>query len=69
MHFVRLPALVVWLCTMAEEWAYARPYTSRTERAASFDDWRRHCNHQRGHTALKGKSPGDLVPNLRGQNI
>jgi transposase InsO family protein len=54
--------------TMVEEWAYARPYTSETERAACFDDWRHHYNHHRGHTALKGKSPADLVPNLRGQN-
>ena len=27
-----------------------------------------HYNHHRGHTALKGKSPIDRVPNLPGQN-
>jgi transposase InsO family protein len=54
--------------TMVEEWAYARPYSSETERAASFNDWLHTYNHHRGHTALSGKSPADLVPNLRGQN-
>jgi len=54
--------------TTLEEWAYARPYTSETERAAHFNDWLHTYNHHRGHTALGGKSPADLVPNLRGQN-
>lgn len=54
--------------TMLEEWAYARPYTSETERAAAFPAFLHHYNHHRGHTALKGASPADLVPNLRGQN-
>ena len=46
----------------------ARPYTSEAERAACFTDWLHTYNHHRGHTALNGKSPADLVPNLRGQN-
>jgi len=54
--------------TALEEWAYARPYNSETERAALFNEWLHTYNHHRGHTALKGKSPADLVPNLRGQN-
>jgi transposase InsO family protein len=54
--------------TMVEEWAYARPYGSETERAALFNDWLHTYNHHRGHTALGGKSPADLVPNLCGQN-
>ena len=54
--------------TMLEEWAYARPYRSETERVASFDQWLHTYNHHRGHTALDGLSPADLVPNLRGQN-
>ena len=54
--------------TMVEEWAYARPYASEAERAALFHDWLHTYNHHRGHTALGGKSPADLVPNLRGQN-
>ncbi len=54
--------------TTLEEWAYARPYKSETERAALFSEWLHTYNHHRGHTALAGKSPADLVPNLCGQN-
>ena len=54
--------------TTLEEWAYARPYASETERAALFKEWLHTYNHHRGHTALGGLSPADLVPNLRGQN-
>ncbi|QGN32514.1 IS481 family transposase [Microlunatus sp. Gsoil 973] len=54
--------------TMLQEWAYAQPYSSEAERAACFTDWLHTYNHHRGHTALDGKSPADLVPNLRGQN-
>ena len=54
--------------TMVEEWAYAQPYASESERAGLFPDWLHTYNHHRGHTALGGKSPADLVPNLRGQN-
>ena len=54
--------------TMLEEWAYARPYRSENERVARFDQWLHTYNHHRGHTALDGLSPADLVPNLRGQN-
>ena len=54
--------------TLLEEWAYAQPYPSEAERAAAFPDWLHTYNHHRGHTALGGKSPADLVPNLRGQN-
>ncbi len=54
--------------TTLEEWAYARPYGSESEHAALFNDWLHTYNHHRGHTALGGKSPADLVPNLRGQN-
>ena len=54
--------------TMLEEWAYAQPYLSATERAACFPGWLHTYNHHRGHTSLGGMSPADLVPNLRGQN-
>jgi transposase InsO family protein len=54
--------------TMLEEWAYARPYLSESERVACFETWLHTYNHHRGHTALGGLSPADLVPNLRGQN-
>jgi hypothetical protein len=35
---------------------------------ATYPAWLHTYNHHRGHTALKGKSPIDLVPNLPGQN-
>ena len=53
--------------TLLEEWAYAREYRSEAERAAAYPVWPDHYIHP-GHTALKGKSPADRVPNLSGQN-
>src|ERR1700760_3656487 len=54
--------------TLASEWAYARPYTSETERRAALDPWLHTYNHHRGHTALKGLPPASRVPTLSGQN-
>lgn len=54
--------------TLLEEWAYAQPYSCESERAATFADWLHTYNHHRGHTALGGKSPADVVLNLAGQN-
>ncbi|WP_143483414.1 integrase core domain-containing protein, partial [Cutibacterium avidum] len=52
--------------TLVAEWAYARPYASETDRLAELPGWLHHYNHHRGHTALKGTSPADRVPNLSG---
>ena len=54
--------------TMLEEWAYAQPYLSESERAAAFPDFLHTYTHHRGHTSLAGKTPADRVPNLRGEN-
>jgi transposase InsO family protein len=54
--------------TLLEEWAYACEYRSEAERAATYPDWLHTYNHHRGHTALGGRSPADVVTNLRGQN-
>lgn len=54
--------------TLLEEWAYARPYANERDRQALLPAFLHHYNHHRGHTALKGASPADRVPNLRGQN-
>jgi transposase InsO family protein len=54
--------------TLLEEWAYAVEYRSEAERVAAYPGWLHFYNHHRGHTALKGKSPIDLVPNVPGQN-
>ncbi|MET8993514.1 IS481 family transposase, partial [Nonomuraea wenchangensis] len=54
--------------TLAEEWAYARPYASEAERRAALAPWLHLYNHHRGHTALKGQPPASRVTNLSGQN-
>ncbi len=53
--------------TLLEEWAYARPYRSETERRAAFDTWLHTYNHHRGHTAPGGHPPASRVTNLSGQ--
>ena len=55
--------------TLLEEWAYAQPYHSEADRAATFPLWLHHYNHHRGHTALEGKPPVSrlTVTNLCGQ--
>lgn len=54
--------------TLADEWAYARPYTSEAERRAAFDAWLHIYNHHRGHTAPGGLPRASRVTNLSGQN-
>jgi transposase InsO family protein len=53
--------------TLADEWAYARLYTSDTERCTEFPAWLHTYNHHRGHTALGGQPPATRVPNISGQ--
>jgi transposase InsO family protein len=53
--------------TLADEWAYARPYATDAERASAYPPWLHAYNHHRGHTALKGLPPATRVPNLSGQ--
>jgi transposase InsO family protein len=52
---------------LQEEWAYARAYSSESERQACYQDFIKHYNHRRPHTALKGASPVSRVTNLPGQ--
>jgi transposase InsO family protein len=54
--------------TLADEWAYARPYATETQRRQALDPWIHTYNHHRGHTALKGLPPASRVTNLSGQN-
>ena len=54
--------------TLADEWAYARPYNSQTQRRNALDPWLHIYNHHRGHTALGGLPPASRVPNLSGQH-
>jgi transposase InsO family protein len=43
--------------TLADEWAYVRPFTSSAERTAALPDWLHTYNHHRSHTALGGRPP------------
>ncbi|RCG16209.1 IS481 family transposase [Sphaerisporangium album] len=52
--------------TLLDEWAYARLYTSETERRQALPAWLHTYNHHRGHTALGGHPPASRVPNLSG---
>ena len=54
--------------TLLEEWAYAHPYRTETDRVAAFTTWLHFYNHHRGHTALRGATPASRVTNLSGQN-
>ncbi|WP_344285163.1 IS481 family transposase [Actinomadura napierensis] len=55
--------------TLADEWAYARPYTSNTDRTAALADFLHTYNHHRGHTALGGQPPISRVNNAEGHYI
>jgi transposase InsO family protein len=52
--------------TLANEWSYARLYTSNQARLAALADWLHHYNCHRPHTALDGRSPMDLLNNVPG---
>lgn len=41
--------------TLKNEWAYVRPYISNTQRLEDLDAWLHNYNHDRPHTALKGR--------------
>ena len=45
------------LPTLLTEFAYARPWTSNTERLAALADWTHHYNTERAHSALGGQPP------------
>ena len=53
--------------TLLDEWAYARPYTSETQRRNAFDPWLHTYNHHRAHTSLNGHTPAQRIHNLTGQ--
>ncbi|MFI9648833.1 IS481 family transposase [Streptomyces sp. NPDC052040] len=53
--------------TLADEWAYLRPYTSNDKRTTALADFLHTYNHHRGHTALGGQPPISRVNNPAGQ--
>jgi transposase InsO family protein len=52
--------------TLLDEWAYSRPFTSNTERAAALPVWLHTYNHHRSHTAIGGHPPIARVNNAAG---
>jgi transposase InsO family protein len=50
--------------TLAAEWAYARPYQSEAERAATYQAWLHEYNHHRAHGGIGGLSPISRVHNV-----
>jgi transposase InsO family protein len=42
---------------LLEEWAYARLFTSGSERADALPSWLHTYNHHRTHTSLGGRPP------------
>ena len=43
--------------TLADEWAYVRPFNSSAERTAALPGWLHTYNHHRSHTTLGGQPP------------
>jgi transposase InsO family protein len=52
--------------TLADEWAYIRPFNSSDERAEALPGWLHTYNHHRSHTALGGRPPISRVNNATG---
>jgi transposase InsO family protein len=43
--------------TLLNEFAYARPWRSNTDRLNALDNWLNHYNTRRAHSALNGRAP------------
>jgi transposase InsO family protein len=54
--------------TLLHEWAYARPYRSNADRRAELPVFVDFYNRRRPHTAIGGRSPIDVVNNVRGDH-
>lgn len=50
--------------TLADGWAYARFYSSETERRAALPGWLHYYNHHRAHSAIGGRPPVTRLTNL-----
>ena len=53
--------------TLATEWAYARPFTSNTERRDALQAWLDYYHLDRHHLGIGGRTPIDRINNGRGQ--
>ena len=55
--------------TLADDWAYARFYTSETQRRTALPGWLHFYNHHRPHSAIAGQPPITRLTNLPGHHI
>lgn len=53
--------------TLADGWAYARCYTTETQRRDALPAWLHHYNHHRPHSACENKPPSTRLTNVPGQ--
>ena len=54
--------------TLGDGWAYARFYTSETERRAALPQWLHFYNHHRLHSAIGNQTPVSRLTNLPGHH-
>ena len=54
--------------TLADGWAYARFYTSESERRAALPGWLHFYNHHRPHSAIGGQAPITRLTNVPGHH-
>lgn len=54
--------------TLADGWAYARLYSSETERRTALPHWLHYYNHHRAHSAIGGQPPASRLNNLPGHH-
>ena len=57
-------------CTLLEEWAYIRPWTSEQQRQDAYRGFLHYYNHHRTHSALDWNTPASTIGNnLPGMHI
>jgi transposase-like protein len=54
--------------TLADGWAYARFYTTETQRKTALPGWLHFYNHHRPHSAIGGQPPITRLTNLPGHH-
>ena len=54
--------------TLADGWAYARFYSSETERRSALPHWLHFYNHHRPHSAIGGQAPITRLNNVPGHH-
>jgi transposase InsO family protein len=55
--------------TLLREWAYRRPYATSAERTAALAVWLYYYNWHRGHAALRGRAPINVLAAAERNNL